>query len=381
MIAVFFAALWRAVPRVEMRWWTFGWIAESAALAVVLCFWNFEPRQSLHAPIFAVYIATKTIYVWLLLRGALELCSRRPQWLTARVVLPSVLLFAVFGAAFYANTLDHLGVAESAVICAGFGFAAIALLRFRAIGSTWLAGGLAVRSLLAGFECAAYLVRALSSASPDPSSFLAGAGTLLAVHTSFDTGTEWLIALGCVFAVSDRTQRELRESNAGLISAQADLRRVADRDPLTALANRRTLPDVFRSVQPLGAVLIFFDLDGFKRINDEHGHHAGDDGLRRFAVALTESFRPQDAIVRYAGDEFLVVASGLDQAAVDVRVRALQARVRSSAQGEIPLAFSYGVAQLLPGGQPEAALRAADEAMYRAKPAARADSTPTQGER
>jgi diguanylate cyclase (GGDEF)-like protein len=184
-----------------------------------------------------------------------------------------------------------------------------------------------------------------------------------------------------VFAVSDRTQRELRNSNAELIAAQADLRRVADRDPLTALANRRTLPEVFRAVQPAGAMLIFFDLDGFKRINDHHGHAAGDESLRRFAVALTESFRPQDAIVRYAGDEFLVVASGLDQPAAEGRVRALRARLRSSAHGEIPIAFSYGVAVLEPGGQPEAALRVADEAMYRAKPQVSSTPFPVQGER
>lgn len=381
LIAVFFAALRRAVPRVEMRWWTYAWVAESAALAVVLVFWYFEPSQSFQPLIFCLYIATKTVYVWLLLRGALEFCAWRPRWLEAGIMGPAVLLFALSGL-LYANTLDRLGVAESAVIAAGFGFGTVALLRARAIGSTWLVTGFAVRSVLAVFECAAYLVRAISSARPDPSSFLATAGTLLAVHTSFDTGTEWLIALGCVYALSDRTQRELRQSNAELVSTQADLRRVADRDPLTALANRRTLPEVFRTVQPLGAMLIFFDLDGFKRINDEHGHHAGDDCLRRFAAALAESFRPQDAIVRYAGDEFLVVSSGLDHAAVDGRVRAVRARVRSSEGGEMPIAFSYGVAELPPGGQPDAALRAADEAMYRAKPAALVDSTPfpVQGE-
>jgi len=382
MIAVFFAALRRTVRRVEMRWWTYAWVAESAALAVVLVFWYFEPRAAFHPTVFALYIATKTAYVWLLLRGALELCARRARWMTAGVMGPAVLLFAVFGL-FYVVTLDRLGVAESIVIGVGFGFGAIALVRARAIGSTWLAAGFAIRSLLAAFECAAYLIRALSSASPDPSSFLAGAGTLLAVHTSFDTGTEWLIALGCVFAVSDRSQRELRDANVELLSAQADLRRVADRDPLTALANRRTLPEIFRQVQPHGATLIFFDLDGFKRINDDHGHHAGDDCLKRFAAALTDSFRPQDAIVRYAGDEFLVVASGLDESAVDARVYAVRMRVRSAAGGEIPIAFSHGVAALPPGGQPDAALRAADEAMYRAKPGALLSShatRPVQGE-
>lgn len=382
MIAVFFAAMWRSVRRVEMRWWTYAWMAESAALTIVLVFWYFEPRAAFHPLVFGLYTATKTTYVWLLLRGALELCQRRPVWLRARVMTPVVLVFALLGAVYFANTLDRLGATESAVICIGFGAAALALVQAGAVGSTWLVVGFGVRSVLGAFECAAYLVRLLAAASPDPSSFLAGAGTLLAVHTSFDTGTEWLIALGCVFAISDRTQRELRQANAGLLEAQADLRRVADRDPLTALANRRTLAEVFRAVQPHGAMLIFFDLDGFKRINDAHGHQAGDASLRRFAAALTDSFRPQDAVVRYAGDEFLVVASGLDEFAVDARVRTLQARVRAAGSGELPLSFSYGVAALAPGGQPDEALRAADEAMYRAKPGPlTSPRNPVQGER
>ena len=114
----------------------------------------------------------------------------------------------------------------------------------------------------------------------------------------FDGGAEWLIALGCVLALSDRVQRELRQTNESLLEAQEDLRRVADRDPLTALDNRRTLPGALRSVQPEGALILFFDLDGFKQINDSYGHHAGDLCLKRFAEALRESFRPRDFVVR-----------------------------------------------------------------------------------
>ena len=116
-------------------------------------------------------------------------------------------------------------------------------------------------------------------------------GTFLAVHSSFDTGAEWLIALGCVVRHADRTQRRLQQSNTELLAVQEDLRRLIDRDPLTALSNRRALPEVFRAVQPQGATLVFFDLDGFKRINDEHGHSAGDDCLKRFAAALLDLFR------------------------------------------------------------------------------------------
>ena len=153
-----------------------------------------------------------------------------------------------------------------------------------------------------------------------------------------------------------------------MVSAQTDLRRLVDRDPLTGLANRRALPEVFRSVQPEGALLIFFDLNDFKQINDEHGHQAGDECLTRFATALTQCFRPNDAVVRYGGDEFLVVATGVSETAAYERTDAVRSRVGVGSGGALPIRFLGGHE---PPRRPAAILtrrlREADEAMYRAK--------------
>jgi diguanylate cyclase (GGDEF)-like protein len=209
-----------------------------------------------------------------------------------------------------------------------------------------------------------------------PGSGSAGpAAWFLAASSSFDTGSEWLLALGCVIALSERVQRELRQANQDLLAAQEDLRRLADRDPLTALANRRHLPEALRAVQPQGALLLFFDLDDFKRINDRYGHHVGDECLKRFASALRECFRPGDTLVRYAGDEFLVVAAGLDEASADDRVERVRERLRFGTGAGPQVLFSVGVAALAPGGHPEDALRAADESMYAAKAARPAPKT------
>jgi diguanylate cyclase (GGDEF)-like protein len=161
--------------------------------------------------------------------------------------------------------------------------------------------------------------------------------------------------------------RQLRKYNEDLLAAQEDLRRLVDRDPLTALSNRRSLPEVFRTVQPQGALLLFFDLDDFKGVNDRFGHPVGDLCLKRFAQHLRESFRPNDSLLRYAGDEFLVVACGLDPSAAWARVERLRvALVQETGDGP-PVSFSVGMAELAPGGRPEDALSAADRSMYAAK--------------
>ena len=156
------------------------------------------------------------------------------------------------------------------------------------------------------------------------------ASWILQAHYPLDTAAEWLLAMGFFIAVSIRAQQDLQLANAQMLSAQADLRRLVDRDPLTSLINRRALPEVFREVQPVGAMLVFFDLDGFKEINDRHGHQSGDACLVRFSAALTNSFRPSDAIVRYAGDEFLVIARGSTEIAIEDRVNELRNRLRST---------------------------------------------------
>ena len=369
IIAVFFGVLRRSIPRAEIRWWMRAWMANVAALAVTIGFWMFMATGATASAltlflIRVFYLAPKTAFVLFVIYGAWTLRPRPLPLLTPRAIGVLVVLFAMTGG-IALNGVDQIGISETAAMAIAFGAAAIALLRSRDAGLIWLALGMGARALLSVGEGITYWID-YAPAHAWPAFFRLHSATILGGHSSFDTGAEWMIALGCVLAVSHRTQRELQHSNATLLDAQEELRRLADRDPLTALANRRLLPQVFRSVHHEGAALVFFDLDRFKQINDAHGHHAGDAALRRFADALVESFRPSDAVVRYAGDEFVVVAKGLDVEAATDRAQALRERLRASGH-PIAIEFSFGVTELVPGTTPDEALRAADAAMYERK--------------
>jgi diguanylate cyclase (GGDEF)-like protein len=303
--------------------------------------------------------------VLLLLQGAWSLKHPGARLLSRR---SGLLILAMHGVLVgpMLTTLEQLGLVQHVVMSLLL-LAGVVLLEKppRRPGLVWLSAGLLIRAVLCVSEAVAYGLQIVSPGAPTT----LWAGTFLSASSSFDSGAEWLVALGCVIAVSERVQRDLRQANEGLLAAQEDLRRLADRDPLTALANRRQLPEALRAVQPQGALLLFFDLDDFKQINDRYGHPVGDECLKRFASALRECFRPGDTLVRYAGDEFLVVAAGLDEASAQERVGHVRERLRFATGGGPQVHFSVGMAALAPGGHPDQALQAADESMYAAKAA------------
>lgn len=363
MIAIFFVALARNDSRVALRWWRLAWLINVGALTVTLVYWYVQPPDAWRPLVRGLYLAGKTTFLLLVLQGARALL-RPGSPLFTRHQLLSIAAVAIALGMFVLVSVDYVGVGQALMIAVVLGAGSVWLARSGESFVTWLAAGLAVRGILGLAEALAYGSRLWPIADPDRAESISA---FLAVHSSLDTGAEWFIALGCVLAVTGRSQYELRLTNERLLEAQVNLRRLVDHDALTGLANRRTLQAVLRGVQPRGAMLLFFDIDAFKAINDLHGHHIGDECLKRFADALRESFRPDDHVIRYAGDEFLIVASGLDRTAVDERVEQMRWRLRK-ASGHLPhFTFSVGVGELPPGGNPEAVLQLADEAMYQRK--------------
>jgi two-component system cell cycle response regulator len=124
--------------------------------------------------------------------------------------------------------------------------------------------------------------------------------------------------------------------------------------------------------KPLTVLVI--DIDYFKSINDTHGHDAGDDALREFAIRLRKSIRGIDLACRYGGEEFVVVMPETDMAVATMVAERLRRRIATDpfpiqqGTGTVDVTISVGIAAL--GGAGDSAanvLKRADQALYRAK--------------
>ncbi|NTC82472.1 diguanylate cyclase domain-containing protein [Agrobacterium tumefaciens] len=161
--------------------------------------------------------------------------------------------------------------------------------------------------------------------------------------------------------------------------AEDAVRRIALEDPLTELANRRALQDRWQTemecrsaAQSLAMAVLLVDLDGFKPVNDQLGHEAGDEILKMVAARLRESVRNTDLVGRVGGDEFMVLLSRLpDAAEAEVICRRINEALAApfTYQGSnLKIGASLGISLYPQDGQTlQTLMRHADQALYRRK--------------
>ena len=175
-------------------------------------------------------------------------------------------------------------------------------------------------------------------------------------------------------------RRDVEQAEARIAELEQELRDVSGlvrTDPLTGALNRRGFDELVerelaragRHAHPLALALI--DLDDFHQTNAAHGHAGGDAVLRHLVAVCQLHLRSTDAIARLGGDEFVLLlpeTPGADSMSTLLRLqRSLAQRPLQLDEQRVPVHFSAGVAQWLPGESADALLRRADAALYAAK--------------
>ena len=154
----------------------------------------------------------------------------------------------------------------------------------------------------------------------------------------------------------------------------AELEARADVDPMLDILNRRgferALSRALAHLQRYGgsAALVYLDLDGFKPMNDRHGHAAGDAVLKAVANALTRNVRTSDIVGRLGGDEFVILLWNLDARQATAKASALEHVVAATevvwAEARLRPEASAGFATVRPRDDTAILLKRADDAMY-----------------
>jgi diguanylate cyclase (GGDEF)-like protein/PAS domain S-box-containing protein len=196
------------------------------------------------------------------------------------------------------------------------------------------------------------------------------------------------IPIGTGDAIHLAADPALRDAEIGFVRALANtlatalerlrgderVRHDAVHDPLTGLANRTLLRDRLQHAiaksrrDTANAAVLFVDLDNFKRVNDDHGHSAGDLVLVELAGRLRDAVRPGDTMARFGGDEFVAVCEDADEeVAMTVALRILEAVQMPLVTDRTRLDLSASVGVAIGRGDADDLLACADAAAYRAK--------------
>jgi diguanylate cyclase (GGDEF)-like protein len=173
-----------------------------------------------------------------------------------------------------------------------------------------------------------------------------------------------------------RRSKDLKEALEAYEEAERIARRNANTDPATGLANRRELMRTLGDALDAKAsgVLLLLDLDHFKRVNDLHGHLAGDQLLKSVAESLTRAAPDAACCARIGGDEFAVLLAGAKAAEAEEIGRAILARLSAPVfvgGAQLAISASIGLAMLVRSHREEDVLRQSDVALYAAKRAGR----------
>ena len=300
----FFSVLLRHDPRPYLRHWTAAWAAEALALAAVL----FSSGGSAAVP---AYVLGQTAHGLLVVSGAWSF-SRGPLSATtfrgaAAAVVIATLLVPYLGSGPPLQGLVH------ALLAVAYLGSAVLLWPLREPTGSGLRTAVDALALLA-LRSAVAAVLPFAPAAPG---FLTAAQPVLAL------ALQTVFAMAVALAVMEAAQWALTATHEQLKEAQHRLKVLGETDALTGCFNRQVFREMVDDLRSGGrgqhGVVLLLDLQGFRALNEREGHAAGDDALRRAAEAIRSRTRTTDVVVRWGGDEFVLVLQGVGRAEAEAR--------------------------------------------------------------
>ncbi|MBB5361228.1 diguanylate cyclase domain-containing protein [Deinococcus humi] len=325
--------------------------ALACGLPVLAILWVLEARSpSPNAELIGVYAVMALLCLW----GVVRVLRRSSLDVALKIIVSSNLVFIAAQA--------YVGGAGQSVSEAQTQFSMLLMLIANAVlGHLIFGARRAGRLALGGFVLA--VVAGLLGARQGGLD-----GALPSAQLYLSTGTILLLLQALAWYKS----RFVTQAQA-----QLRLEHEAYTDPLTGLANRRRLYQrVADLLEPVagaqedgeGGSVVMFDLDHFKRVNDLHGHLAGDSALMHVAALLRATAQPGETPGRWGGEEFMLVLPGIGQAGALRRAQEVQRLLASSPHPQVgPLTASFGVSASLAGDDLTRLVARADDALYRAK--------------
>lgn len=321
--------------------------------AVLVCAWLFkapgDTYRAISVPLFVLVVMGLAIVIW---RESMPLAQVESLILMAVAAMPlsrQIWLYSVAGMdEQWLRLLGNNYWATSAVIVFGF-----------AIGDRR-------HGLITGVSIVLMSVAIA----------VVGAGTGLArgyLHASVITYVAGALIFLTLFLVLMSIATITKDQWHTAISRAAVYSRWALTDKLTGLANRHAGVDILTRQcaaagrQDRALSVIMGDLDDFKQVNDTHGHVVGDTVLEGVAEILRSTVRETDAVIRWGGEEFLIVAVDSDLNSARVLAERCRYAIEKEPIAGIRMTMTFGVAQYMPGDTQDSLLARADENLYTGK--------------
>ena len=343
-----------------------GWLFLFAAMTSALAFHRFGVRFERE-----ILLYFKLLFLVALSIAAIrmdrEVSLFKPLAVAAIAALPISLLVARIAVSEQRFYQIHVGI-----LAVGWLLISVFIFQSPRAGLGRQFSGL-LALLSAGVQFAAVVVS--STASPE------FAQQLIAYSSFFDVLLEMLFGIGLIIWAMEDTERRLAALHARTVDDTRRSKRKATLDPLTDTHNRFFLDEIRPQLESsdAGGSIVLIDVDGLKRINDTEGHEEGDRAIWTVANAIKKLVRGNDHVIRWGGDEFLVVLPGMDEDLARRRFYMLPSKIdevkQSSRSAGKPymkfLAASVGVHIYSKRIPLDVAISQADRVMYERKRAHR----------